>query len=84
MLTEEIINTLKVFAAACFVIVTAIPALADSVPSLKPGEVIIIMPEGHVAIVKITDPKNKLQLKFGIKPLKNCSIAASALRYFRL
>ena len=78
MLTEEIMSTMKVFAAACFVIVTAIPALADSVPSLKPGEAIIIMPEGHMAIVKVTDPKTMIQLKLGIKPLGKCSMFMAA------
>ena len=34
------------------------------------------MPEGHLAIVKVTDPKTMMQLKAGIKPLENaaCSL----------
>lgn len=71
-------STMKVFAAACFVIVTAIPALADSVPSLKPGEALIVKPDGQVAIVKVTDPKTMIKLKVGIEPLGNCSMFMAA------
>ena len=71
-------GTMKVFAAAFFVIVTSFPALADSVPSLKPGEAIIIMPEGHLEIVKVTDPKMMMQIKAGIKPLGKCSMFMAA------
>jgi hypothetical protein len=71
-------STMNVFAAACLVVVTAFPALADNVPSLKPGESIIIMPDGHMAIVKVTDLKTMIQLKEGIKPLGNCSMFMAA------
>jgi hypothetical protein len=78
MLKEEIMFTKKIFAVVCFVAMSAIPAVAESVPSLRPGEAIIITPQGRIAVVKVSNPRNMMQLKPGIKPLGNCSMFMAA------
>ena len=64
----------KVIAAACFFTVAGFSAQAQSVSNLKPGEAIIVMPDGRMAIVKLTKPAINMQLKSGLKRLGNCSM----------
>jgi hypothetical protein len=54
---EEAMNTMTLVAVAGLAAATAIPAFADNIEALKPGEAIAIMPDGHMARAMITDPK---------------------------
>lgn len=64
----------KAIIAACFVIISVFPALASEVSKLNPGEAIVVMPDGRMAIVKLTKSTTMLQLKAGLKRLGNCSM----------
>ncbi len=59
-------NTVTKAAVLGFVAATAIPALADSVEALKPGEAIAIMPDGNMARAMISDA-TKLEMLPGTR-----------------
>jgi hypothetical protein len=61
-------------AAACFISATAIPASADRVPMLKPGEAIAIMPDGNMARGMISDAKKLEMLMKVSKPIPWCKM----------
>ena len=64
----------KVIFAICFITISIFPALASEVSKLNPGEAIVVMPDGRMAIVKLTKPAIHIQLKSGLKRLGNCSM----------
>ena len=67
-------NTVKVIAAAALIAATTIPAFADSIEALKPGEAIAIMPDGHMARAMITDTKKLEELKKDSKRIDFCNM----------
>jgi hypothetical protein len=67
-------NTMTLVAVAGLAAVTAIPAFADSIEALKPGEAIAIMPDGHMARAMITDPKKLEELKKDSKRIPWCKM----------
>jgi hypothetical protein len=52
----------------------AIPAFAEVIEALKPGEAIAIMPDGHMARAMITDAKKLEELKTNAKPIPWCKM----------
>ena len=69
---EEIMHVLKIFVATCFVAASVMPAFADSMSKMKGGEVIAVMPDGHMGTMKMTDPKMSADMMKMSKPLGAC------------
>ena len=67
-------NSMTLVAFAGLAAATAIPAFADNIEALKPGEAIAIMPDGHMARAMITDPKKLEELKKDSKQIPWCKM----------
>ena len=65
-------RALKVLAAACIMAATAMPAFADSMSMMKGGEVIAVMPDGHMGTMTVTDAKMSAEMMKMSKPLDHC------------
>lgn len=57
---------------ACLAIAT--PVFADQIEALKPGEAIVIMPDGHMARAVISDAKKLEVLKKDAKQIPWCKM----------
>ena len=64
--------TLKTIAAACFVAAITTSVLADSVPTLKPGEAVAIMPDGRMGRETLSDATKVDDLLKMSKPIYDC------------
>lgn len=65
----------QIFASTiCAAIFVAMPAHAEKLPMLKPGEAIAIMPDGQMARGMITDAKEAETLKGVSKPIPWCKM----------
>lgn len=51
---------------------SVMPALADTMSKMKGGEVIAIMPDGHMGTITMTDPKMSADMMKMSKPLSAC------------
>jgi hypothetical protein len=71
---EETMNTEIIVAVAGLVVATATPVFADNIETLKPGEAIAIMPDGHMARAMITDTKKLEELKKDSKRIDFCNM----------
>jgi hypothetical protein len=71
---EELMSYTNIIVAVCFLLISIFPALASEVSTLKPGEAIILMPDGRISIVQLNKPAINMQLKSGLKRLGNCTM----------
>ena len=65
-------HTLIIFAATCFVAASVMPAFADTMSKMKGGEVIAVMPDGHMGTMTMTDMKMSEDMMKMSKPLTDC------------
>ena len=65
-------HALKIFSATCFVAASVMPAFADSMSMMKGGEVMAVMPDGHMGTMMIADPKMAADMMKMSKPLSEC------------
>ena len=68
-------RSLTILGAACVMTASALPALADSMGKMsmmKGGEVIAIMPDGHMGTMMMTDTKMTADMMKMSKPLAHC------------
>ena len=64
----------KIFSATCFVAASVMPAFADSMSMMKGGEVMAVMPDGHMGTMMITDAKMSADMMKMSKPLSECTM----------
>jgi hypothetical protein len=67
-------SAMKLIAIGGFVVATFIPAFAEKIDALKPGEAIAIMPDGQMARGMITDPKKLDELKKNARQIPWCKM----------
>jgi hypothetical protein len=67
-------NTMKLIASTAFLVATLVPAFAETIEALKPGEAIAIMPDGHMARGMITDAKKLEELKLKARQIPWCKM----------
>jgi hypothetical protein len=67
-------NAVKLIAISAFVVATLVPAFAETIEPLKPGEAIAVMPDGHMARGMITDPKKLEELKMKARQIPWCKM----------
>ncbi len=69
-------QTLKIFGLFCLVGLSATPALADDamgmMKMMKGGEVIAVMPDGHMGTMTMSDDKMMGDMMKMAKPLDHC------------
>ncbi len=65
-------RALRVLGAACIMVSVAVPAFADGMSMMKGGEVIAVMPDGHMGTMMMTDAKMAAETMKMAKPLDHC------------
>ena len=65
-------HALKIFGATCFMAASVMPAFADTMSKMKGGEVIAVMPDGHMGTMTMTDAKMSADMMKMSKPLSAC------------
>ena len=65
-------HALKIFGATCLMAASVMPAFADTMSKMKGGEVIAIMPDGHMGTMTMTDKKMSADMLKMSKPLSQC------------
>ena len=65
-------HALKIFGATCFMAASVMPSFADSMSMMKSGEVMAVMPDGHMGTMMMTDPKMSADMMKMSKPLSEC------------
>lgn len=70
---QAIDHRIALVLAAIF-IAPSIPAFAEKIEALKPGEAIAIMPDGHMARAMITDAKKLEELKMKARQIPWCKM----------
>ena len=65
-------HALKILGATCFMAASVMPAFADTMSKMKGGEVMAIMPDGHMGTMTMTDTKMSADMMKMSKPLSQC------------
>jgi hypothetical protein len=65
-------RSLTIVSAALALITTPMPVLADSMSMMKAGEVMAMMPDGHMGTMTMTDSKMSDNMMKMAKPLDHC------------
>ena len=65
-------RTLTFLSAACIAAALTVPASADSMSMMKSGEVIAVMPDGHMGTMMMTDKMMSDKMMKMSKPLGHC------------
>jgi hypothetical protein len=62
------------FVASLAAVLVSTPVIAETLPPLKPGEAIAVMPDGTMVRVTITNPDRLKILKDNSKRIEYCSM----------
>jgi hypothetical protein len=65
-------RSVTILAAAFAAIALSLPAFADEMSMMKPGEVMAVMPDGHMGTMMMKDSKMSAEMMKMAKPLGHC------------